>query len=260
MKEKTSQVSSAYLDDLIYDIESYLNDFPNRNFAIKYLADQSKLSSKTIKRILEKTSRPSYQSLFKIYRVIHNTTDENEIIKKVSCRVAKVLKKSNPVNLKKYSDDQINLFQIFKENPLAGEIFLLAGSQNLSLNTIAYRYGQLGVETLEELIKHKVIIEIDSKQYTLNSNLPRLDGKVLKELGLRMIKRFSDPSLCDEEGENIIALYAEALNQEGIAQWLRIDTEAFHKKIKIAKQSKYQGHIPYFTFQASDQLNSRKNS
>jgi AraC-like DNA-binding protein len=257
VEEKRGNINQSYLKDVIRDIEKYLSEFPNRNFAIKHLASQSKLNSKTLKRILEQQSTPSYQSLFKIYRVIHNTDNESEIINNVSSSIAAVLRKSNPVNLKKFTDNKIDLLMAIKANPLAGELYILAGTQNISLNAIAYRYGQFGVETLEDMLEQNILIEVKSKEYSINPQLPRLTAEIIKELGIRLVKRFANTEICDEQGHNLLALYAESLNEDGIAEWLKIDTEAFHKKVSISKQDKYKGHIPYFTFQSSDQLNPR---
>lgn len=248
----------SYVDDIHRDIQNYLNDFPNRNYGIRCLAKYSELNEKTIKRIIEGQSIPSYQSIFKLYTVFLNTCNEEEIIANVSPEIADILKKSNPKALRKSVHSQVDLYQIFKTYPLAGEIFILAGTQAISLNAIAYRYGQYGVEILEKMVKEDILIEVNSREYQLNSNLPHLDGKTIKELGLRLTQTFSDPEKSHEMKKNVLSIYAEALNQAGIEEWLKIDTDAFRQKVAIAKQKEYQGHIPYFTFSVSDNLSLGK--
>ena len=58
---------------------------PNKSFAIQVLAKESGLSDKTIKRLLAKNNKPTYQTIFKIYSVIFETsTKKIDFKKKIS--------------------------------------------------------------------------------------------------------------------------------------------------------------------------------
>lgn len=246
-----------FVDCFLKDIENYFASYTNRKFAIRQLSKLAGISQKTIERILAKSNNPSYQSIFKIYSVIYGTRDEKKIISLVPRPVKEILMKANPKSLKT-EKLQSNLATIFANDPIASEIFILAGLSKININTVAYQFGMYGIKTLEELVEKEIIIQISKQEYILNPNHPELDGRALKELGLKFINRYSKPINTETEGQNILAFYAENLNEAGIKEWLRIDTEAFRRKVFIAKDSKYKGSSKFFTFMASDSMKQER--
>lgn len=246
-----------YVDYFLRDIESYFASFTNRKFAIRQLSKLAGISQKTLERILAKTNNPSYQTIFKIYFVIFGTQDEQIVLEKVSSSVRTILIKANPKTLKAKKNDS-NLSVIFSNDPIASEIFVLAGLGKININAIAYQFGIYGIKVLESLVDKDILLQISKQEYLLNPNHPELDGKALKELGLKFTKRYAKPLNTEVEGQNLLAFYAENLNETGIKEWLKVDTEAFHRKIKIAKDSKFQGTIKYFTFMVTDSMQMEK--
>lgn len=245
-------------DQVAQDLSNYLECFPNKTFAIRILAKESGLNPKTIRRLLAKENRPTYQTLYRLYSIFLDIDNYGELLKACPCVVAKKIADYNPVDTSETETQNLELLNLFKNIPLFAELFVLAGTSPLNKNAVAFRYGEYGVEVLEKLKEEDLIIEVEKDVFTLSKNTPPMDGECLKYLGEYFIKRFSKPSNTQIHNENTINFYAESLNEEGKYAWLKVDTDAFYKKIEIANNPKYKGNIPVFTFNATDTIKPEK--
>lgn len=149
---------------------------------------------------------------------------------------------------------------MLKREPLIAELYVLAGTGPLNKNAIAFRYGQYGIEILEKLIKENIIQEVEKEIYALTKCGPTLDGDCIKYLGEYFIRRFSKADNTQLHNENMLNFYAEGLNEAGKYAWLKVDTEAFYKKVEIANDTKFKGNIPMFTFTATDTITPEKKN
>lgn len=239
-------------EQVALDLASYLDRFPNKNFAIRILSKETELHEKTIKRLLNRQNKPTYQTLAKLYFSFLDLSNYQELLAKCPPVVAEFLKTYTPPEATPRAQRADLLSQLFKKEPLAAEIFVLAGTGPLELNKIRLRYGLYGVEALRLLEQEKLLVETDKGKFSLAPTIPSMSGETLKILGELFIRRFSKPR--DVMSENSISFYAEGLNEEGLKQWLAVDSEAFYKKLKIAQNSAYQGGTPVFTFCATDRF------
>lgn len=247
-------------DQVAIDLANYLENFPNKTFAIRILAKESGLNQKTIRRLLARENRPTYQTLFKLYSIFLDQENYSELLKICPAVVAKKIADYNPAEVTNEESKSLELLNFFKNEPLFAELFVLAGTAPLIRNAIAFRYGEYGIEVLDKLRKEGLIQEIEKDTYSLSRHTPPMDGECLKFLGEYFVRRFSKPSNAQIHNENTINFYAESLNEEGKIAWLRADTEAFYKKVEIAKNPKYRGNIPVFTFNATDTIKPEKNN
>jgi acyl-CoA-binding protein len=242
------------------DLASYLENFPNKCFAIRVLAKESGLNEKTIKRLLAKNNKPTYQTIFRLYSVFLNTTDYDNLIEKSPKVIKETLKKYSPCESLTQESKNQNFLEYIKKEPLMAELYILAGTGPLVKNAIGFRYGQYGLEVLEKLVEAELIVKVDKDTYIISKSAPNLDGDCLKHLGEYFVHRFSKPRNAQLEGENTIAFYAEGLNDAGLKEWLKVDSEAFYKKQQIADQTQYKGNIPVFSFSATDTIQLEKNN
>lgn len=60
--------------------------------------------------------------------------------------------------------------------------------------------------------------------------------------------------MSDDEGENYIALYAEGLSEEAYNNWIKIDEEAFAKKVELSKQTHARGTLRAITFMLTEKM------
>lgn len=241
-------------DQVALDLSVYLENFPNKSFAIRFLAKETGLNEKTIKRLLKRENRPTYQTIFKLYSTFLDENDYYSLLEKSPPLITNHLKKFTPtesVTTKKTNED---LLELMKKEPLLAELFVLAGTGPLYKSAVSYRYGQYGVELILKFEEKGYFKELKKDEWVLSSNSPNLDSNTLKFLGEYFVSKFSKPKHGELASEHIISFYAEGLNDKGKRAWINLDTEIFYKKMEIANNPEFKGEIPVFTFSATDTI------
>jgi len=247
-------------EQVALDLANYLDGFPNKSFAIRYLAKETGLNEKTIKRILKKENKPTYMTLFKLYTTFFETMDFEKLLLLVPVGISKHLEDFTPCESIVSKEINGEFLELVKTDPLMAELFVLAGTGSLHRGAISYRYGEYGVELVHRLEDKGFLKALDKDTWIVPRNCPNLDSEALKFLGEYFVTKFSKPKNGELAGEHIISFYAEGLNEEGKKAWTEIDTESFYKKMKIANNPKYQGDIPVFTFTATDTIRTEKQN
>ncbi len=249
---KAAPVSLDLVDQVAFDLAEYLGRFPNKSFAVRVLAKECGLSEKTIKRLLKSENKPTYQTIFKLYSIFFEENEYEALLSKCPDVVREYIKDYTPIEATSSTEQNNQLLDLLRKEPLFAELMVLAGTGPLHVSAIGYRYGQYGLEVLERLEKAEVLIKVTKDTYSVSSKLPNFDGHALKFLGEYFVHRFSKPS--ELMSENTISFYAEGLSEEGLKEWLAVDTEAFYKKLEIAKKPQFKGSTPVFTFTATDTI------
>jgi len=247
----------SLVDQVAFDLASYLGQYPNKSFAIRILSKETGLNEKTLKRLLNRENKPTYQTLFKLYSIFLEEECFQKLLAKSPEVVRSYLAQYTPEEKKSSTQDEQDLLDLFKKEPLAAEIFVLAGTAPLIKSAIGFRYGQYGLEVIELLLSKNILIQSDKDVYNLSAKVPNLDGEALKFLGEYFVQRFA--KVRDVMSENMISFFAEGLNQAGKEAWLEIDTKAFYKKVEIANDPKFKGPLPYFTFTVTDSIIREKS-
>lgn len=252
-KDKFSDIR----EQVALDLAKYLEQYPNKNFAVRVLAKETGLNEKTIKRLINRENSPTYQTVFKLYSIFFDSENSDDVLEKCPAIIREYLKDFSPDLKIANHQREVQLLELLKKEPLYAEIFVLAGTAPLNVSAIGFRYGQYGVEILEKLEEENILIKTSKDTYTMSPKVPALDGETLKFLGEHFVHRFCRPR--DTMSEHSIVFYAEALNSDGQKAWLEVDTEAFKKKLKIANDPKFRGNIPVFTFTATDLIGREKS-
>lgn len=248
------------VEQVALDLAEYLDNFPNKTFAIRILAKETGLNPKTIRRLLSCTNKPTHQTLYKLYSIFFEEDNYSKLLDLCPKSVRERMCDYNPCDHSQKEQDNRNFLDLLKKEPLMAELYVLAGTGPLNKNAIAFRYGQYGLEILERLIEADLLIELDKETYGLSKNGPTLEGSTLKFIGEYFVRRFSKADNSQLKNENILSFYAEGLNEDGKQAWLKIDTDAFYKKVDIAKDPKFRGSIPVFTFTATDTITPEKKN
>lgn len=258
-EQKHSKIETLE-DQVALDLAEYLDNFPNKTFAIRILAKESGLNPKTIRRLLARENKPTYQTLHKLYSIFLEEDNYSQLLARCPKVVADKIRDYNPCDDSQKESRRLEFLEMLKREPLLAELYILAGTSPLNKNAVAFRYGQYGVEVLEKLLKEDLIQEIEKDTYTLTKTGPTMDGHCLKYLGEYFVRRFAKADNTQVHNENMLNFYAEGLNEQGKVEWLRVDTEAFYKKIEIANDPKFKGTIPVFTFTATDTITPEKKN
>lgn len=239
------------------DLKTYLKAFPNEKFAIRIVSQETGLNQKTIKRLLQGENKPTHQTLLKLYSLFYQQDDYQKVFTLVPEVVRQRIADYTPdedVLGKKQKEGKSSLLETLKSEPLAAEILILCGLMPLQKSTLCFRYGDYGLKVLHALVKEGFLVEQTKDHFVLSPLGPELDAECLKILGMHFTQRFAKPSQAKVLNQNILSFYAECLNEAGKEQWLKIDTEAFYKKVEIAKSQQYKGHLPVFTFTTTDTM------
>ncbi|MCO4794007.1 MAG: hypothetical protein KC493_09855 [Bacteriovoracaceae bacterium] len=241
-------------EQVAIDLAVYLENFSNRSFAIKYLAKESGLNEKTIQRLLKQNNRPTYQTLFKLYSIFYDESEFKKLLNIIPTGISNYLQSYTPCDVVSKVSDNHDFLDTIKKDPLMAELFVLSGTGPLHRQAMAYRYGEYGLELISKLESLSYLKKIDKDIWTISDKAPNLDADSLKFLGEYFVSKFSKPKNGELSLEHIISFYAEGLNEKGKEKWMQIDSQSFYKKMKIAKDSRYQGDIPVFTFTSTDTI------
>lgn len=248
-------------EQVALDLRTKLEDYRNHKIGVRILAQKMDISERTLNRLLKLENRPTYQTLLKIYSVIFETSNEDTLLKLVPSIIRETVLKQLP-SKKKNSKGLVNQVlpdiagEIFYDRCFA-ELYVLASCAPLTRELIQYRFGLHGMTTLEKMIELKAIKQNSQGQYILGENQIELDTKTLKKIGLSMSEKYAKVQNAEVGGENLIAFYAEGLSDEAYEKWLKIDEEAFYKKMDVLKETGALGNKRAFTYMVTDTMSEK---
>lgn len=252
-----SEAQLGLIEQVSYDLEKKLSEYKNVKIGVRILSEKSGVSERTIYRILAKENKPTYQTLFKIYRVLFSTGNESLLLTLVPEVIRKEIIKCNP---NKISEDIQYLQDIETQmtyDRTFAEIYIMAACSPITNELIQYRFGMSGIMTIEKMLDMKALRLTKTGHYTLGENQANFSAQTLKRLGLSLAEKYSKPKNAESFGENIIAFFAEGLSEEAYDRWLQVDAKAFEEKIAIANEDKSKGIKRAFTFMVTDTLNEK---
>lgn len=250
--------SNDLKDQLALDLKNYLAQYSNQTIGLRLMSQDMGIHKRTLLRLIEGENKAGYLTLYKIYRVIYNTRNDSDVFKRAPEVIQQALKAGNPKPVDREINYSVDIEQEICRDRCFGEIYLLAGCGSISQDLVLFRFGQYGLETVNRMLKLRVLTETKQGHYILGENQANLSAQTIKYLGMDLIQRFSDPERTDDLGENFMGLYVEGLSEEGYQEWLKIEEESYQKKIELASKSQFKGHIKAFTFQVTDKLISAK--
>lgn len=254
---RTQKISSAeltMLDVVCRDINSYLNQSTDRQKRLNFLSRKIEVHKKTLVRILAKKNEPSYPTLIKLYRFLLNVENDIEVFDRVDEAVKGYLEKAfskKEVSKQSYSNENL---KIFTENSAALDLYILACVKKISKAEIKLQYGEFGIRLCQQLLAEGFISETSPEVFSEGPKKVAFSPDMIRRAGLMCMQVFSKPQNAHELGKNFLGFFAESLNAEAYLEWIRIDEEAFAKKISIALQATSKGNIPAFTFTTVDTL------
>lgn len=245
-------------EQLAFDLKNYLTQFPNEKFAMRIVSQETGLNQKTIKRLLNCENKPTHQTLLKLYALFFQLDDYQEVLAKAPVIIRERIQNYSPDEeiLGKKKRSQTSLIEMLKVEPLASELVILAALMPIQMSTICFRYGDYGLKVLKQLETAGILVEQERDCYIMAPQGPDFDAECLKILGLHFTQRFAKTSQAKLLNQNILSFYAECLNEKGKQAWLKVDTEAFYKKVEIAKSTEFKGTIPMFTFTTTDTIST----
>lgn len=210
------------------------------------------IHEKTLVRLLNNENKAGYITLYKIYRVLTDAPNDTELLNLVPESIKQHLIKYNP----KKTNDGI-VFSSTIESEIARdsvfmEIFFMAGAGEITRREVSSRFGSNGLETVEKMIRLGVLKELTPEKYIIGNQQANLSPALLKKAGLHLSEKHLKADQAEVRGNNFVGLFAEGLSEDTYQEWLRIDEEAYDKKVALASRPGAKGSKRAFTFMATD--------
>ena len=249
--------SCALAETVSSDLKYLLKQYRNPKVGLRLLAGKIGIHEKTLKRLIDCCNKPTYLTLYKIYRIYFNTQNDRVVYERAPEVVQVELKKGNPkkvdtlINYSTRVEDQLVNDSVFRE------IYILCATGPVREEFIQFRFGQFGTECLRQMLTQKVLDRTEGGTFVLGENQANFTPNLIKLMGAHFVDKYSKPENSDVKGNNLIAYYAEGVSHETYQEWLKIDEDAFYKKIELTKNNGAKGDVRAFTFMATDTLEPR---
>lgn len=242
-------------DQVSRDIDIFLKRHKDPRRGLSLLSARSQIHTKTLKRLIEKEHKPSYQTLYKLYSCLTGVTDLDLLLKAAPLSIQEKLKRSDP-QLKSSASYKFtaNIERELIKDPCFSELYVLAETRPFDTKYVRQRFGDYGLEVLQKMIDLKVLTILDDGLYGLGSVRSTFSADAIKTVGLRLVERFCKPFRTDENYANYMNLYFESVSEATYHQWLEIDGRAFKEKMKLLEDPQSRGPLPVFMFNAIDTL------
>lgn len=252
--QKKFAENKSILDQVVEDLLMNLTKFKDAKKGLKVVSRKTEIHEKTLSRIIAKENKPGYITLYKLYRYLLETDSDTEVLEKAPFCISEYLRKQNPKNTNKGIEFSTNIAQEILQDRAWTEIFFMAGAGKVTRDEVKELFGSYGLQTVEKMRLAGVLEETSVGIYKLGQVQANLTAEILKTAGLRLTETFFKPEASDEQGENFMGLFAEGLSLEAYNEWLKIDEEAFNKKVALSKLEKNQGSHRVFTFMVSEKM------
>lgn len=235
-------------------LEQLLSQFKDKKKGIRILAKKMGIHEKTLNRLINQENAPSYQTVFKIFRVFFNEFNDAKLLDLVPKEIKDFLIKANPQEVVASKSYTSNADTELQKNPIVAEIFILVATGPLTMEDIEYRFGRYGVELTAKMIEKNLIVEAHKGVYVLGNNQPEFNGDTILSVGKVLTEAYAKVHKAEELNNNFISFFAEGLSEEAYGKWLEIDQEAFRKKFELSKDPKNLGAKRAFTFMISETM------
>ncbi len=253
----TALQKMGLIEQVSYDLDKKLREFKNVKIGVRLISEKSGVSERTIYRLLAKENKPTYQTLYKLYRIIFNTSNESLLLTLVPDVIREEIKKCNPNVISQQIQYHEEVEAQMAYDRTFAEIYIMAACAPITTELIQYRYGMSGMLTVEKMLEMKTLAQTKSGTYILGENQANFSAKTLKRLGLSLTEKYCKPQNAESFGENIISFFADGLSEEAYDKWLEIDARAFQEKVAIANLEKSKGTKRAFTFNVTDSLSEK---
>lgn len=236
------------------DLNRYLSESEDPRRRLKFMAKRTLIHEKTLQRLVNRENKPTYITVFKIYRFLLNEQDDQRLLELVPEEVATFLKNANPQSFEKHATYTQDLEAELRGNPVMAELVVLCATGPVKIAYIKSRFGDYGMKIVETLVQRNVLQMVTQQEVCSGTVQVNMSPETLVTIGVQMVQSHLKPEKGYETGENFLGFYAEGLSDAALQKWLEIDAEAFRKKVAVAKLQESRGDLRVFTFMATDSV------
>lgn len=253
----STQKQMSVKEQVAYDLNNFLNYSTDKQKKLNQISKKIDVHLKTLNRISSLENQPNYSTVFKIYRYLLNENDDAKLLERCPEIVQTYLKKANPQNFEKnVAYSAATEFEV-AQNGVAIELVVLCSTGAISTSEIKDRFGTYGLELTRKLVAKRILAEIKSDLFSAGSAQMNMSPDTVIKMGLQITASYAKAEDSDVKGKNFHSFYAEGLTEGAYQEWIRIDEEAFLRKVQIAKNTKSLGVLKAYTFNSVDTLNKK---
>lgn len=258
-RNDSTDLAAAAIEQVYCDLENFLKDAVDSRKRLKHMAKRTDIHEKTLLRLSRRENRPSYITIFKIYRHLLDEDDDGKLLSRVPPQVAEYLKRANSQTISENKSYSADLEIEMRSNPVLAELMVLCATGPLKLAYVKARFGDYGLQVLENGLKRNLFQAVSNGEICRGSEQVNMSPETVAQISIQMMRSHLKPENAYVTGENFLGFYAAGLNDEAYQKWLAIDAEAFQKKTELAKQKESRGNIRAFTAQVVDHAVVERN-
>jgi hypothetical protein len=247
---RLGDLASLAIEHVYRDLEKFLEGSVDRRKRLKHMAKRTNIHEKTLLRLSRRENRPTYITIFKIYRHLLDEDDDAKLLGRVPKEVADYLNHANPQTISQTKSYSADVELEMRTNPVLAELMVLCATGPVKLEYVKSRFGDFGLQVVELGLKRNFFQTLAKNEICRGSQQVNMAPETIASVAVQMMRSHLKPEKCYATGENFLGFYAAGLNDEAYQKWLAIDADAFQRKIEIAKQMESRGNIRAFTAQA----------
>ncbi len=237
------------------DLNIYLEQGENPKRRLKHMAKRIEIHEKTLSRICNRENKPTYATVFKIYRFLLGEEDDAKLLERLPEEVSEFVRRANPQTLERGATYSCDLDREIRTNPILGEIYILCATGPVKLSQIRARFGEYGLKVVERLVAKEALEYFGRGEICQGRAQVNMSPETTAGVARHLLQEHLKPENCYETGNNYMGFYAEGLNDETLQKWLAIDAEATAKKVALARDPANHGSLRVFTFGATELMN-----
>lgn len=251
----SSDEKDLVLDILSRDLEQFVAKSKAPNQRIRLISEKTNIHIKTLNRIIKKENRPTYTTVFKIYKYLTDSQSMDELMEKSPKVIADYLVNGNkPSSLVNFDAVTEKHDSEFTDNPIFMEIYVLCSIADMQIQDIQNKFGEYGLQLVNTACAQFILEKKSNNKIALGPKKIFLTPEIIFSMGLTISKRYTKSYLSYENAKNYISFLAEGLSDEGYKKWIEIDEKAYLQKKEIFNNPKLKGTKKVFTFNIVDTL------
>lgn len=240
--------------ELKKDLVKYVENFRFQKEAWDNLTAETGINSRTLRRYYAGESRPTPHNMMKLYKVFlghcRSLKDFSEALPKC---VYDVINKHPQFEFLSFSGQKIKgIFHERMENDaLFRKIYLRANQSNkknpLMRDWIRFKMGEMGEQTLNEMIKLGLLKE-SSEGISVNAdNSPDWEGELVHKMASLYAKEHFRPEAMSEDGECGVGFLTSGVSEEAYRE-IMIKMQNFYNEVReIANKEENKGDVKMWT-------------
>lgn len=249
------QAGIARLQILQSELKKEFKKYPSLTIAFKRTAKNTQVSQRTLKRIVNGTHTPNFQTLLKVYRYLTGSLNDRDTFLKMP----KILQESVAREYTNFSLQnknaqflpEVDLY--LQDDSVFRGIYIETAAGLIHRDKVGFEYGQHGLRVLDKMLELDIIKEIEPDVFASSSRRAQLDPESITKIARFLLENKFNPDKLDLNGENFAQILIEGVDKETYNKLLALDHGLIQKRVEIIKNGN-RGEIKYWMINFIDTL------